>query len=129
MGTKLNTKDKPIRISYWQRRIIYICPKCGKPITFRKRSMGKSLCVGCGQRLDWSPAEKFQAEIITAQDAADAAIIAEEYYQACGLEEKDWFNLSEFRKSLVRKEGIDLYLFFRDPKEYGRFKRIHGGKK
>lgn len=131
MKTKLNTQSKPIRISYWQRRIIYICPKCGKPITFRKPGMGRSLCIQCGQRLDWSPADSIQTEVVTAENATDAAIIAERYFQACEYEEKDWFSLDEFRKSLTGKgtEGIELYLLFRDPKEYGRFKRMNGGKK
>lgn len=135
MKTQLNTQTKPVRICFFERRIIYICPKCGKPITFQKRSMGKNLCLKCGQRLDWTPAQKFQTEILIAENAVDAAIIAEKYYTACGLMEKDWFELNAFRKSLIEMNPkkpareTELYLFFKDPKEYGRFKRLRGEKK
>lgn len=132
---RLNDKSKPIRMTYYGRRIFYICPKCGKPITFRRRMVGKSLCLKCGQKLDWAPADQIRTEMIAAEDAMDAASIAEDYYQACGLEEKDWFNLDAFRKSLTQKiprgekREIELYLFFKGPKEYGRFKRLRGGKR
>lgn len=135
MTAKLNTQAKPVRISYWQRRIVYICPKCGKSILFRKRSMGRSLCIRCGQRLDWSPTEKIQTETIIAENATDAALIAEKYYEACGMRESEWFDLTEFRKSLIERDPrkpakqTELYLYFKDPKEYGRFKRLNGGKK
>ena len=135
MKTKLNDQAKPIRISYWQRRIIYICPKCGKPVAFGKLSVGRSLCIRCGQRLDWSPVEKIHTEMLTAENATDAAIVAERYFNACGMEEKDWFNLDDFRRSLTERDPrkpakkTELYLYFKDPKEYGRFKRMNGGKK
>jgi len=133
--TKLNTRSELVRICYFGRRIIYICPSCGKPVTFHKRAMGKSLCIKCGQRLDWTPLDEIRTEIITAENATEAAIIAEKYYQACGFTENDWFNLNEFRKSLTQKiprgenREIELYLYFKSPKEYGRFKRMNGGKK
>lgn len=123
MATKLNDQSKPVRIFYLGKRIFYHCPKCGKPLIFRKLYQGKSLCILCGQRLDWSPVESFQSEIVQAKDSVEAATIAERYYDACGMNEKDWYNLSELRKSLIGKGPIDLYLFFRSPKEYGQFKR------
>ena len=135
MKTKLNTRSEPVRIVYFGRRIIYICPSCGKPVTFHKRAMGKSLCVKCGQRLDWTPLDEIRTEIVNTENATDAAIIAEKYYQACGLTENDWFNLNEFRKSLIERDPrkkpkeTELYLYFKSPKEYGRFKRMNGGKK
>ena len=131
----MNSGLKPVRISFYGRRIVYICPRCGKPITFKKLYQGKSLCMKCGQRLDWSPVEKLQTETIIAENATDAAIIAERYYTACGMNEKDWFDLNEFRKSLVERDPYkpphrtELYLFFKDPKEYGRYKRLCGGKR
>ena len=121
--------EKPVRIAYWQRRIVYICPKCGKPLVFRKVRFGTKRCALCGQDLDWSPTDKIQTETVTAEDATDAAIIAERYFQACGIEESEWFNLDEFRRSLSRRGRTELYLYFKDPKEYGRFKRLNGGKK
>ena len=123
MATKLNDQSKPVRISYLGKRIFYHCPKCGKPLVFRKLYQGKSLCVLCGQRLDWSPVESLLAEVVPAEDSVAAAIIAEKYYNACGMDEKDWRNLNDFRKSLIGNGPVDLYLFFRNPKEYGRFKR------
>lgn len=129
MKTAPNSKLRPVRICYFGRRIIYICPKCGKPIAFRKKSMGKSLCLLCGQRLDWTPLDQIQTEIVTAENSTDAAIIAEKYYKACDMTEKDWFNLDEFRRSLTERDPrkpakeTELYLYFKNPKEYGRFKR------
>ena len=123
MPIKLNDQSKPVRLSFYERRIIYICPKCGKPLVFHKLYQGRSLCILCGQRLDWSLADQFQAETIYADNATEAAFIAEKYYNACDMNEKDWINLDEFRRSLSRDQSIELYLFFKSPKEYGRFKR------
>lgn len=125
----MNSAGKDVRISFYGRRIIYICPKCGKPITFTKKAMGKSLCLKCGQRLLWEPIEKLQTNVIQAEDAHQAAIIAEKYYQANEMNESDWFNLDEWRRSLHGK-GCELYFLFKGPKEYGRFKRsMNGGKR
>lgn len=122
-----NTSAKPIRIVYHERRIIYICPKCGKPIKF-KRGIGNSLCIRCGQRLDWEPLKAIQTDILQVENGIEAAEIAEKYYEANEMQEKDWINLDEIRRSL-RNQSCELYLLFKGPKEYGRFKRISGGKK
>ena len=122
MKKTMNSESKPVRISFYSRRIIYICPKCGKPLTFRKKYQGTSLCMKCGQRLDWDPVSKFQIEVVQAEDPVEAALIAEKYYSANEMNEKDWFNLDEFRKSLNGKQS-ELYLLFKGQKEYGRFKR------
>ena len=132
---RLNDKSKPIRITYYGRRIFYICPKCGKPITFRKRMMGKSLCLKCGQKLDWSPAGQIQTEMVTAESEEEANQIAEMYCEACGEQMGEWFSPAGFERRIAEryrrdpKTETELYLFFKGPKEYGRFKRLRGGKR
>ena len=118
----MNSIGKEVRISWYGRRIIYICPKCGKPVTFSRKYLGKSLCMKCGQRLLWDPVERIQTDIYEAKDPVEAAQAAEKYYAANGMDEREWFNLDEWRRSL-RGKGCELYFLFKGPKEYGRFKR------
>lgn len=124
-----NTNARPVKIEYHERRIIYICPKCEQPLVFRRKTPGNSLCIQCGQRLDWEPLNQIRTEIVVAENATDAAIIAEKYYKACNTPESEQFDLNEFRKSLIEwdpkkpAKKTELYLYFKNPQEYGRFKR------
>ena len=119
-----NKVARPVRVRFFQRRIWYICPKCGQPIEFLKKCHGTSLCMKCGQRLDWSPVSDIHMTTFIAEDSGMAAWIAENYFREAKIQEKDWFDLEKWRLSLSGKKDIPLYLVFEDSKGYGRFMRI-----
>ena len=122
--TSINSAAKPIKIELEYNLIHYICPKCKQIIKFRKKVHGTSLCMQCGQRLDWEPANSISVEIIQAEDSDEAAWIAKEYYRATGLKEEEYINIDDFRQSL-RGNGAELYLLFMNPKAKGRFMRSY----
>ena len=121
---KMNTEKKPVRIACYQRTIRYLCPKCGKPLTFQKRYLGKSLCFRCGQALDWDSTKDICVAVVHAADSDEAAWIADQYYTACQMNENDWFPVDQWRQTL-KGENIELYLLFMNRKAYGRFMRIY----
>lgn len=118
----MNITAKPVLIKFENRRILYICPKCKESIQFKKKYHGNSLCMRCGQRLDWSPAHDISIEVIKAEDSDEAAWIAKEYYSANGMNEDDWINIDNWRRSL-RGDGAELYLLFKTKKAHGVFMR------
>lgn len=120
----MNVNAKPVIIETQGRRILYICPKCRQTITFRKKYHGRSLCMQCGQRLDWSPENDIFVEVVHAEDSDEAAWIAKEYYKTNDMKEEDWIDITEFRNSL-RGEGADLGLVFLDKRRHGRFMRVY----
>lgn len=122
----MNNVGKEVEVVFQGRRIAYICPKCRKPVLFGKKYIGRSLCMRCGQRLLWGKADNLKVEILEKETSVDAAISAERYFEACGMKESEWFNLDDWRRSL-RGKGCSLYLLFKGPKEYGRFKRLENG--
>lgn len=118
----INENAKPVRIKLDGRKIYYICPKCRKTIQFHKKAHGNSLCMRCGQRLDWSPVHDISSEIIKAADSDEVAWLAKIYYTACGMNEDDWITLDELRHSL-RGDGAELYFLFLNKKAHGAFMR------
>lgn len=118
-----NAKEisKKVRIKFFQRRIWYVCPGCGLSLIFPKRR-GISRCARCQQSLEWSSVDDMRFEIIHAEDSRDALEIAEGYFAATGMNEKDWIPLSNWVKDLKGKGG-DLYLIFQNPKDYKVFKK------
>lgn len=118
----LNTNSKPVEVKYEDNRILYICPKCKKALTFRKRYQGKSLCIKCGQRLDWSPTNDIFTEVVIAKNSDDAAWIADQYYSIIKAPEDKRLDTDDWRKSLRDRE-TELYLLFFNRKDYGRFMR------
>lgn len=119
----MNTESKPIIIDIQGRLIRYLCPKCKHPIGFRKKYLGRSLCFRCGQRLDWSPSNDIFTETIDAVDSDEAAWIADCYYTIRKTPNSERLDTDDWRKSLKGK-GVELYLIFKDRKEYGRFMRL-----
>ena len=113
---------KPVQLKLEGKVLHYICPKCKEPITFRRRYQGKSLCLKCGQRLDWSPVNDLYIEVVQAADSDEAAWIAKEYYKTNEMKEEDWIDITDFRNSL-RGQGAELYLIFGNKKNHGRFMR------
>ena len=118
----LNVNSKPVQIEFQGRLIRYICPKCHQVIQFYKKYQGKSLCMNCGQRLEWKPAEDICIEVIQTEDSDEAAWIAKEYYSANGMKEEDYLNIDNWRRAL-RGDGAELYLLFRNQKAHGKFMR------
>ena len=120
----MNTQMRPIQLKREGRILHYICPKCHEAITFRRRYQGKSLCLKCGQRLDWSPVEDLCIEVVQATDSDEAAWIAKEYYRTNEMKEEEWIDITDFRNSL-RGRGVELYLIFGNRKNHGRFMRSY----
>lgn len=108
-----------VRRSFLERRIFYICPKCGKPIKSRKIRHANA-CILCGQKLDWTDCENVQSLYISVQDSGEAAYWAEAYASCTG--ENYGIDIDEWRLSL-RKFPMLLYFPFMNPKDYGRFMR------
>ena len=118
----MNTSAKPILIKYEGNLIRYICPKCKQTIQFKKAFIGRSLCMKCGQRLDWSPVHDICSVVIETEDPDEAAWIANEYYKANGMNEEDWIETDTIRKTM-KAEKTELYFLFLNPKSKGRFMR------
>ena len=115
--------ELPVRVRTMNRRYHYICPKCGRPIEFKKR-VTNHLCLRCGQKLDWDGTEKQISEIVTASDSSEALCIAERYFATNQMAEKDWFDLEDWRKSL--RGRTELFLIFKNEKAHGEFMRWAG---
>ena len=118
----MNNSAKKVIIQYNGRLIRYICPKCKQSIQFKKKIHGNSLCMRCGQRLDWEPVHDISIEVIQAADVDDAAWIARQYYDINKMNEDDWFDIDTLRHT-IRGDSIELYLLFFDPKKKGQFMR------
>lgn len=110
----MNTSKKPVRIEVQGSRIRYICPKCGKPILFRKRVLGRSLCLECGQALDWEKASDISAITLNARELDEAIWIAENYIAITGI---------KMEVPSFRGDEHELYLLFLEKKQYGAFMR------
>ena len=117
----MNTQSRPIQIRYEGRLIRYICPKCHQPVTFRRRYLGRSLCLKCGQKLDWEPTSDICTETVTAMDSDEAAWIASTYYKIIGTPEGEQLDTDDWRMSIHNK--TELYLYFKTPKQRGSFMR------
>lgn len=118
----MNVQARKILIKYEGNLIRYICPKCRQPLQFKKRIHGNSLCMRCGQRLDWNPVHDICVEVIQTQDSDESAWIAKTYYDICKVNDEDRIDIDEWRLTL-RGEGAELYLLFRDNKTHGAFMR------
>ena len=117
-----NTCAKKVQIKINGTRILYICPKCKSSIIFKKKILGNSLCMKCGQRLDWTNAHDICSETIYAEDSDEAAWIAKQYYEATGFKEEEHIDIDNFRQT-VKNGRIELFLLFLDTKSRGRFMR------
>ena len=112
---------KKVRRTILGRRILYICPKCGKPLQFKKKLHAKK-CSGCSQALDWGDYGDMQSVYIQAADSGEAAYWAEKYEEYNGT--VYGIDIDTWRLSL--KGGFPKILFFPFPegKDYGRFMRL-----
>ena len=119
----MNTEAKKVRVSIHERVYHYICPKCGRPIEQQNRAT-KSLCLRCGQRLDWKGTDEQICEMVIAEDSSEALCIAEKYFEINQMNEKDWFDLESWRKSL--KSETRLCLIFENQRNHGVFMRWAG---
>lgn len=111
---------KKVRRSFFDRRICYICPKCGKPLQFR-RITGFGKCLKCGQRLDWCDFDEMKSVYIRADDSGEAAYWAEAYEKISGT--TYGINIEKWRLSLSDFPKI-LFFPFPEGKDYGRFMRL-----
>lgn len=116
-----NVDKKTVRRSVFGTRIFYNCPKCGKPLEFKKK-MHQGLCMRCGQRLDWARYDSMPAIWLEVKDADEAAYWASQYETTCktlyGIDFEAW------RLSVTRADyPMLLYFPFEDDKAYGRFMR------
>lgn len=118
----MNDQAKKVIVSFQKPRIFYICPKCKEPIEFLKKIHGNSLCLKCGQRLDWGPVHDISAETIDATDTDEAAWLAKLYYETESIDEKDRIDIDEWRHEL-RGDGAELYFIFKNNKAHGKFMR------
>jgi hypothetical protein len=84
--------------------------------------MGKSLCIQCGQRLDWTFPDGLSFETVEAGDSDEAAWIANTYYECVKPPESERLDTDDWRKSL-RNKTTELYLIFFDKKQHGQFMR------
>ncbi len=119
----LNTESKPVTIEYKNHKISYICPKCKKVLEFRKKYQGKSLCLKCGQRLDWDSLNNIFVEIVTIKGSEEAATIADMYFGILGIPASERFDTDIWRRSF-RDKYAQFYLLFPDRKTHGRFMRL-----
>ena len=118
----MNDQAKKVKIQLDGNLIRYICPKCHKPIEFLKKYHGTSLCMKCGQRLDWSPVHDICSETIQATDADEAAWLGNLYYQLSPVPGLKPIDIDEWRHDL-RSEGAELYFLFMNNKSHGAFMR------
>ena len=122
MVNAMNDISKNVIIKFDGRLIRYLCPKCKRPIQFKKKIHGNSLCFQCGQRLNWEPVHDISTVTIQAMDTDEAAWIAKQYYEVNRMNEDDWISIDELRRTL-KSDSVELYLLFLDPKAKGRFMR------
>lgn len=118
----MNTEARPVIIEQKAQRIFYRCPKCKGALVFRKRCLGKNLCIQCGQRLDWRSFDRYSFETVKANDQDEAAWLAEVYYQTIKASERSRLDTDDWRKSLSH-DGTELYFIFSDNKAHGAFMR------
>lgn len=116
----MSTEKKKVRRVIHEHRIVYICPKCGKPIEFKKR-LTKSTCKRCGQNLNWDDCEDISSVYLLAEDSNEAGYWASKYEEingtTYGIDVEDW--------RLTRREyPVLLYFPFLSNKDYGRFMRL-----
>lgn len=116
---KLNTEKKAVRRSFLGTRIFYNCPKCGKPLKYKKK-MHQGLCMSCGQRLDWGEYDNMAVVWILAHNSEEAGYWAAQYEAING----DSYGL-DIEKWRLKRKNYPLLLFFPFPygKDYGRFMR------
>ena len=116
-----NTDKRTVRRSILGTRIFYNCPKCGKPLEYKKK-MHQGLCMRCGQRLDWADVDEMPCVILMIHDADEAGYWAGQYELTCGT--LYGIDYDEWRLSMVKKQyPMQLYFPFTDKKAYGRFMR------
>ena len=119
-------KAKRVRRQILDGRIWYICPKCGKPLIFRKRVHGKNLCIQCGQTLDWTEVDDIPSIWIQANDAESAAFWIGKYEAMhgtlYGLDETEYLKRQKSYPTL-------LYFSFPDGAGYGAFMRLASKEK
>lgn len=115
----LNCEKKKVRRSFLGTRIFYNCPKCGKPLKYKKK-MHQGLCMNCGQRLDWSDYDNMAAVWILVKDSEEAGYWASQYEAING----ETYGLDVEKWRLIHKD-YPLLLYFPFPygKDYGRFMR------
>ena len=118
----MNDQAKKVQVRYQDNRILYLCPKCKQSVIFKRKIHGTSLCMRCGQRLDWSDTKDIYAETIQATDADEAAWLATIYYEITNTPEEKRISIDDWRLSL-RGRGPELYFLFKDSKQYGKFMR------
>lgn len=116
-----NTEGKKVRRSIHDRRIYYICPKCGKPIEFLKKSHGRSLCRKCGQRLLWDGLDEMPVVKILAQDSGEAEYWLERYESMNGT--LYGIDLSAWVKER-RPYPTVMFFVFPETKMYSQFIRL-----
>ena len=102
------------------RRIFYVCPKCGKALRFRKTRDDRK-CTQCGQRLDWVEWDEMKSVYILAQDSGEAAYWAERYEETAGT--TFGIDIEKWRLSL-KEFPVTLFFPFLESKAYGRFARL-----
>ena len=116
----LNKERRAIKRQINGNRVLYICPRCGKPWEQRKK-MHRNLCMQCGQYLDWSGMDTVECVFLVCQNMEDAYYSAKKYEEIngtiYGLDLEDW---RLHPKGFWPKE---LYFPFLDHKAYGRFMR------
>lgn len=117
--SKIKVK-KAIRRSVLDRRIFYLCPKCGKTLTFSKISHANK-CQKCGERLNWDGLNGMQSVYILANDGNEAAFWAEKYKEITG--NSYGIDIEKWRLGL-RTFPILLGFPFLEGIEYGRFMRL-----
>lgn len=115
----LNSEKKTVRRSFLGTRIFYNCPKCGKPLQYKKK-LHQGICMNCGQRLDWSDFDNMSCIWLKVDNADEAGYWAAQYETingtAYGIDVEKW--------RLERKSyPMLLYFPFPNAKDYGRFMR------
>lgn len=114
-----NTNRKTVRRSFLGTRIFYTCPKCGKPLEYRKK-MHKNLCMRCGQYLDWGGYDRMESVYLLIENAEDAYFWAKEYAFCNGTT----YEIDPDQWRLIPKTFPTLMFFpFPAGKAYGRFMR------
>ena len=114
-----NTDRKDVRRSFLGTRIFYTCPKCGKPLEYR-RKMHKNLCMRCGQYLNWNGYDQMESVYLRIDSAEEAYYWAKEYGRCNGMT----FEIDPDQWRLIPKNYPTLLFFpFPTGKGYGRFVR------
>jgi len=119
----MQTEKNKVRRRFVDQRILYICPKCGKPIEHQKK-MHKNRCMQCGQYLDWEDYDAMNGVYIQASDSSEAAYWAEKYRICNGTTYK--IDIDAWRLKLKEPFPIVLFFPFPEGKDYGKFMRMAG---